>query len=208
MDEIIYILKNEAMPDLCKIGFTHRLKERMSELSKQTGVPLPFDLFYAKKVQISAREIERWLHELFEKDRVNPNREFFTTSPEKVKLAMRYIEGEEVALKENVIAETEVELKAQREFAKRKDRFNFKLANIPMGAVLTLADDESITCTVASEINKVNYIGEILSISDAAQKARKKEYAHRGPLYWMYQGETLDERRRRIEESHLIGVDN
>ena len=45
---IVYILTNEAMPGLIKIGYTDKsIEERMKELSRHTGVPLPFSCFYA-----------------------------------------------------------------------------------------------------------------------------------------------------------------
>ena len=42
----VYLLTNEAMPGYVKIGFTERtVEERIEELSKPTGVPMPFDCF-------------------------------------------------------------------------------------------------------------------------------------------------------------------
>jgi hypothetical protein len=46
MPEIVYILTNEAMPGLVKIGRTSvDLAGRIKALY-QTGVPLPFELFF------------------------------------------------------------------------------------------------------------------------------------------------------------------
>lgn len=49
--EIVYVLRNEAMPNLIKIGITQRkdLQTRMSELYS-TGVPFPFECLERLKI--------------------------------------------------------------------------------------------------------------------------------------------------------------
>jgi hypothetical protein len=69
MAEIVYVLTNEAMPGLIKIGRTSAdLASRIRGLY-QTGVPLPFELYYACEVQNSAF-VETQLHEAFGDHRV------------------------------------------------------------------------------------------------------------------------------------------
>ena len=77
---IVYILSNEAMPGLIKIGLTKRdgLEARLNELYS-TGVPLPFTCEYACRVK-DCKAVENALHTAFTKDRINPAREFFRTS--------------------------------------------------------------------------------------------------------------------------------
>ena len=59
MLEIIYILTNEAMQGYIKIGFTNgSLSERLQQLDR-TGVPLPFEVYYACEVE-NARADEQW----------------------------------------------------------------------------------------------------------------------------------------------------
>ncbi len=83
MADIVYILTNETMPGLVKIGFTtNDLAKRIKELYS-TGVPLPFELFYACEVQDGA-SVERKLHDAFDDHRVSQNREFFRIAPERV----------------------------------------------------------------------------------------------------------------------------
>ena len=54
MNNIIYILVNESMPDLVKIGRTNRsIEQRIKELDN-TSVPLPFQCFYAAEVSNAA----------------------------------------------------------------------------------------------------------------------------------------------------------
>lgn len=50
MPNIIYVLTNEAMPGLVKIGFTESLEDRIKYLSAHSGVPLPFECYYAAEV--------------------------------------------------------------------------------------------------------------------------------------------------------------
>ena len=94
--EIVYVLKNEAMPDLVKIGRTAQadISARMSQLYN-TSVPLPFDLVYAKLVKDSA-ELEAALHTAFGPDRLNPRREFFKINEEQVVSILKIIEGIDV----------------------------------------------------------------------------------------------------------------
>lgn len=76
MNEIIYILTNEAMPGYVKIGFTNgSLNDRLRQLDR-TGVPLPFEVYYACEVK-NARNDEQWLHAIFSDRRVRDSREFF-----------------------------------------------------------------------------------------------------------------------------------
>ena len=54
MTEIVYVLTNEAMPGLVKIGCTQSdLASRVRSLF-QTGVPLPFEVYYACEVSGSS----------------------------------------------------------------------------------------------------------------------------------------------------------
>ena len=51
MPKIIYVLTNEAMPNLVKIGFTDSdVEARMTELSRASGVPLAFECYFAAEV--------------------------------------------------------------------------------------------------------------------------------------------------------------
>ena len=87
------------MPGLLKIGMIHNADERTpldraKELYK-TGVPLPFDLEFAKKVS-NPKQKETLLHALLSQytERPNPLREFFRVSPEEVKTFFGLMDGE------------------------------------------------------------------------------------------------------------------
>ena len=56
----VYILTNESMPDIVKIGITGNLSKRLKDLDN-TSTPLPFECFYAVEVEESLA-IEKQLH--------------------------------------------------------------------------------------------------------------------------------------------------
>jgi hypothetical protein len=201
MPNIIYILTNEAMPGLVKIGLTtgESIESRIAQLSGATGIPLPFECYFAAEVKDCDR-LEKTLHQLFSENRINPRREFFKVDPEKVVLAISIGEFKEVTP-----GATEIDKEDQEALAKAKARQpNIKLEalGIEPGAILTCSRDEKITATVVAG-NKVDFNGEVLSLSAAALKALHSlgysTPAVSGPWYWMFEGELLAERRQRIE---------
>lgn len=80
--EVIYVLSNEAMEGLLKIGRTEDLKERMERLYN-TSVPTRFDCVCAIRVD-DAKDIEKNLHRAFKHARVRPKREFFRLDAEDI----------------------------------------------------------------------------------------------------------------------------
>ncbi len=82
MAEIVYVLTNEVMPGLVKIGLTNESVEvRLTQLSAHTGVPLACECYFAAQVKNGAK-LEKTLHQLCSEQRVNPRREFFRIDPE------------------------------------------------------------------------------------------------------------------------------
>lgn len=199
MEEIIYILINEAMPGYIKIGITSDLKNRLRQLSG-TSVPVPFECFYAKKVK-NAKVIESKMHAAYAKDRVDSGagREFFMIPPEQAAAALSMVEGEDVS--ENSI-NTKQEESALAEIRSRRAPFKFSLVEISPGSILNFSLDETITCTVVDDKN-VQFNGSLVSLSDAAMQVLEskniKWKAVSGPGIWEYEGENLYERRIRME---------
>ena len=87
---IVYILTNEIMPEVIKIGITKNLEERIKSLDN-TSTPLPFECYYAVETN-NAKEVEKLLHETFEDKRIRKNREFFRCPPEQAKSALLIVE--------------------------------------------------------------------------------------------------------------------
>ena len=77
----VYILLNPKFPDLIKIGKTRRNPmQRVTELSRQTGVPADYILVYDELVN-DCDSVERKLHEKFAGYREARNKEFFRVRP-------------------------------------------------------------------------------------------------------------------------------
>lgn len=204
MPRIIYVLTNEAMPGLVKIGLTSdSVESRVANLSASTGVPLPFECHFAAEIPegVNLEKIEKTLHQLFAEHRINPRREFFKVEPEKVVLALSIGSFKEVTPGRADI--DPVEVKAMEKVKEqRRARINLAALGIQVGDELVLSRDENIKAVVLDG-NKISYQGEILSLSAAALKALQ-EMGYRstsvsGSDYWMFEGELLDERRIRLE---------
>jgi len=201
MGEIVYILINEAMPGYTKIGRTSNLEQRLRSLDNTTA-PLPFECIHAATVP-DATFVERQLFEAFGEHRVRSNREYFRVSPERVAAALRLAQIEDVTPGRDYV-ETEEDQRALDAARQRRSAFNFEMVNIPVGAVLNFTRDDAVTCTVVDK-RRVNFNGQVVSLSLAAQQALANTginwKAVQGPLFWEYEGETLDERRTRYEEA-------
>lgn len=73
----VYVLGNDKMPGVYKVGCTERSpRERCAELSRPTGVPVPFDvLFYIEVRDFQA--VEKRMHSYLAAHRISAEREFF-----------------------------------------------------------------------------------------------------------------------------------
>lgn len=198
MNEIIYILTNDAMPGYVKIGrTTTSLEQRIRELSSSTSVPLPFTCFYACTVKDSTF-VEHQLHDAFDNDRINPKREFFKISPERVVSALKLAEIENITPKKDIVENQEDQNALNQVRAEMRSRFNFSMVEIPIGAEVYFSRDESIKAKVVDN-RHILLDGETVSLSTSAQKILGYDYGVQGTAYWMYEGESLDERRKRLE---------
>ena len=201
MEGIIYILINEAMPGDVKVGkTTTSVEQRMRELDT-TGIPLPFECFFAGRVA-NCHMAEKLLHDAFNDHRVRMRREFFQISPERIASALKLASPVDVTPRDDVVedAEDEAALNKARE---RRSNFNFGLVGLVPGQILQHVKDETVTCTVVDN-TKVLFQDQEMSLSKAALKAlHDMGYTWKavsGSEYWEYQGKTLDERRREAEE--------
>lgn len=188
------------MPGYVKIGkTTNNLEQRVRELSASTSVPLPFTVFYACKVK-NANFVEHHLHDAFDNNRVNPRREFFQIAPQRVVAALKLAEIENITPQKDLI-ETKEDREAHKEALERRGRFNFELADIPLGAEIYFSRDETKKAKVIDlhSTQSIEFNGKITNLSKSAQEILDCDYSVAGTDYWMYDGETLDERRRRIE---------
>lgn len=195
MNEIIYILINEAMPGYVKIGKTNDLEERIRTLDN-TSVPLPFECFYACTVN-DAAFVEQQLHDAFLDQRVRTSREFFEIAPERAVAALKLAAIENITPKKDFV-ESQEDQNALNEARVRRAIFNFKMVDIPVGAELVFSRDENTKAKVIDN-RSIEYNGKITSLSDSAREILGYDSRVSGTLYWMYEGETLDARRRRFD---------
>lgn len=195
---IVYLLTNECMPGLVKIGKTSRLDldKRMKELFT-TGVPIPFKCVHACRVPISHMdELEKALHTAFAPDRINENREFFRISPEQVKPILKLLdhitEGDATA---EVEAEIEKDLTEDDKAAivKSKNRrppLDFFAMGLKTGDVLVFNGEPACMVTVASA-RKVLFEGAETSLTAVTKGLLKKDYAVQPTRFWTVNGENL-----------------
>jgi hypothetical protein len=204
MPEIVYVLTNEAMEGMVKIGrTTTSVEQRIKELDN-TSLPLPFQCFYAAEVGNSAL-VEGKLHRIFADKRIRANREFFRADANQVREAIQLAELKDVTPKVDVVVDASDVHALQKAVAteERRSRLRFSELGIPVGAVLTFAKDNAVTSTVVAD-GRVQYEGQTVSPSAAALSAvRKMGYewaAVSGSDYWEFEGETLTARRLRLED--------
>jgi len=90
--EIIYIMSNSAIPDLLKIGYTGKpVEERCKELSKATGIPVPFKVEYIFRLYGRGEELEREIHRYLEHKRNTSRREFFDVTLDEAIAAIKKV---------------------------------------------------------------------------------------------------------------------
>ena len=78
---------------------------------------------------------------------------------------------------------------------------NFKMLDIPVGAILTFKNQEGIICEVTrQDPPQVRYKGDVVSVTEAAKRARGNDGDINGNEWWKYEGELLTNRRKRMEE--------
>ena len=201
----VYILINEAMPGLIKIGrTTTSVKQRISELNQPAGIPLPFTCYYAARVEDCAK-VERKLHEAFGDHRVRDRREFFRLSPHRAQAALELAALEDVTPREEIIDEypEDAAMGLIRE-TKRRILTTFTQYQVPLGSRLQFTKDSRITAIVDGE-RTVLFNGESVALSAAALSALKSmgydwKSAH-GAAYWEFEGETIWDRGERLRES-------
>ena len=200
MSNIVYVLTNPSIPDIVKIGMTTDLTTRMRSLYN-SSVPVPFECYFACTVN-DMGFVEKQLHDGFDDFRVNPRREFFRIDPERVVSILKMVMIEDVTPKGDIV-EDEIDQRSLDKEKKVRGRFNFDMINVPVGSVLSFVKDPTITSIVVDK-HKIEFEDEIHSLSSSTLKiVHRMGYTWKqvsGPTYWMYEGETLTERRSRIEQ--------
>jgi T5orf172 domain. len=205
----VYILTNDSMPGIIKIGITEMetIEERIKSLDN-TSVPTPFRFYFAIETD-KHKEIEKLIHNAFSEYRIRNNREFFEMAPERAVAALKISGAPEIKLDNEMIDEEGTVIEEDQSKKYRK-RFSFSYVNIPIGAELTYTRDDNIKCIVASD-NEVEYNNKKYSLSKLADKLLTENGYNwksvQGPLYFKYNEKTLFEMKKEIENK-LMNDDN
>lgn len=198
---IVYILKNEAMPGYVKVGKTTDLQQRISSLDT-SGVPLPFECYYARRVEDMAF-VEGHLHAAFSEMRVRKSREFFRVLPERVRAALEIAPGDEVTVDERTVVESQDDLDSIEKAKSRRPPFRFSMLDIKPETVLVHSHEPNATCTVYDD-RHVMFEGKVMSLSQSAGIVLKRHGLGdtvAGTDYWTLNGVTLWDLRDQAEES-------
>ena len=191
---IVYVLTNPAMPGLVKIGKTARgsVDARLAELYS-TGVPVPFECSFAARVSDEAK-VENAFHQAFGPYRLNPKREFFQIEPEQAIALLELMADENVTptLQQEAESVDKDAREASNKLKARRPRQNFVEMGIPPGSEIHFYQPPHETITVVSE-RKVEFRGEITSLSAATKEILGNDYHVKPGPYWMFEGRTLEE---------------
>ena len=204
---IVYILSNEAMPNYLKVGVTSGdspddVRRRMGELSSHTGVPRAFNCEYAAVVA-NYEKVEAAILYAFDYFRVNPRREFLEgIDPIRVKAVLKLHEIKDAT---PVATDSGIDDPPETDKPPRAERFRFSMVGIPVGETLRWADNPEIECVVANEKTSVTYRGQNYAISTLTRELKGWKNIPTGTRYWLYEGETLQERRERLERAEYEG---
>ncbi len=199
--QLVYILTNSIMPDLIKIGHTTDLEKRVKDLSSHAGVPVAFECYYCCVVE-DMKDIEKRLHIGLGDHRINPKREFFRINPERVKMLLEGYSIGDVILDNNAIYTPEENASIARERL-RQPVFTFSMLGIELGSTLTFLKDEAKVATVTGD-REIEFEGSRGYISPITVDILQKHFGGtltslRGSDYWIFEGETLTERRIKME---------
>jgi hypothetical protein len=194
---IVYVLSNEAMPGLIKIGLTTRneLQSRINELYT-TSVPVPFTCEYASRVDDCAK-VEQALHQAFSTDRINPNREFFRMSVERVIPILKLVEKEEITatVRKDIDKDiSETDRQASNNLKKqRRPPLNFVEMNIPMGAELLCPYEETDYKVIVCTPRKVKFNDEETSLTATLRQIMNITWDVQPTPYFYYNGRLLSD---------------
>jgi hypothetical protein len=199
MPGYVYIALNPEYAGRVKIGKTDdTIENRMKSLTRHSGVLGQFSCYYSVKVE-NTKYVEDLLHALFDEYRYQGNREFFSITPEKAKLAFLLIESLYIPEieEEDVVYVNSSECNELIVTSKRSPAFSFFEVDIEVGEYVYYYSNPDIKARVISK-NKVEYEGNEYSLSNLTGILENwKITAYQGPLYWAYNGEKLTELRKK-----------
>lgn len=116
---------------------------------------------------------------------------------------MELVKRKNVTPHHDVVQEKDDQL-ALDDARERRSRFDLSMAALKEGDVLTSVFNDTVTAVVSSEKNKINFCGEVMSLSATALIVAHEQgdgwTKIAGPTYWKFNGRTLTEIREQTEE--------
>jgi len=194
----VYILKNEAMPNIYKIGVTGRneLDARIDELYiGKTNIPLPFQCVFACRVK-NYKDVEKIIHNAFMDSRVNLNREFFTIEPDRVIPLLKHLQIDDVTIDIKDKIDKQIDnndMESIKNIIKKRPKFNFVEMGIPIGSKIVFYDPEN---PVESEViaeRRVKYNENEYKLTALTSELLNINYNVRPMHYWKYNDKLLTE---------------
>ncbi len=211
---VIYILTNPSFPDYVKIGYATDIEKRLRQLNRSETIPYAFRVYATYDVQTDLTDKE--LHRLI--DMLNPDlrtietfdgkkrtKEFYAMSKEDAYSLLECIakisgtsnclkkltpEGHEV-LDEQIAHEVQEEI--------RRGPFRFSEVGIPVGSKIQYVGDKTKEAIVKDD-RHVEFEDQVTSLSALAKILSGKDHSLQGPLFFMYEGEVLADRRNRMDK--------
>jgi hypothetical protein len=163
-------------------------------------VPLPFQCVYVVQVA-DYHQVEKLLHDAFADTRARSSREFFEIDEQRVISALMLASGKDVTPGKDVTEDVESS-RALKTANERRRRFKFSMVGLKPGDEINYLKLDNTTATVASDTSII-FGGQEVSIYKATMALLKRQdivwKSVQGQQYWEYVGETLSQRRRRME---------
>lgn len=218
---IVYILTNPCLAGWVKIGMTERddIEKRLKELNTPSNLPLSYRCYATYEVE-NPLVVEKSIHSLI--DRVDNSlhareqlgngkireREFFRISPETaygIFSDIATLRGDRSCLRPYAPTQEQEQEEELAENKVKRGNNSFKLLGIAVGDKLSFLLDDSVTAKVINNKNKVDYNGEIYTVTALAikllvEKHGWSENTHaNGWRYFVKDGITLSELRDQVE---------
>jgi len=204
----VYIFINEWMPKLVKIGITDNLEDRLKQSAGSGGsgtfIPCAFSCYYAVKSDQNDK-LEKFMHQVYDKFRINDRREFFELSPVEAKDTLKglvtlgiatEINDEETELITDKITK-ELTDEGEQKILRKRPRTTFKMLGIKQGSELVFKGNNTIICKTVDDENIVEYEGQKRTISNVSVELTGN--SSNGFENFLYNGKILGDIRRELE---------
>lgn len=198
---VIYVIENEAFAaQVVKIGKTTTgLETRIKQLN--TAVPLPFTCSKASLVD-DVDEVERFLHDTFYPAKRDWRGEFYEVEAWRVAQVLQFFEKEDVTdLAPSPDTDEVRSIDRTVQTKEKRSNFTFAMVTIPTGAKLQLVGNPTVECEVADQKSTVQYEGQEYALSTLATELKNSKWSLQGSRHWLYEDETLQQRRERLEDT-------